>query len=99
MVTLSDGPAAEGYRSPPGDHANLKTQTLPPSPKATCSDSWHVLLPSQGPDFGYVTRGPQTGGVTDLDSFGNLEVSPPVTVGKKKYPLGRILIGDSSYPR
>ncbi|XP_008146384.2 protein-arginine deiminase type-4 [Eptesicus fuscus] len=51
-----------------------------------------------GPDFGYVTRGPQTGGVTDLDSFGNLEVSPPVTVGKKKYPLGRILIGDSSYP-
>ncbi|XP_016074917.1 PREDICTED: protein-arginine deiminase type-4 [Miniopterus natalensis] len=51
-----------------------------------------------GPDFGYVTRGPQTGGVTDLDSFGNLEVSPPVTVGKKRYPLGRILIGDSSYP-
>ncbi|XP_037010679.2 protein-arginine deiminase type-4 isoform X2 [Artibeus jamaicensis] len=51
-----------------------------------------------GPDFGYVTRGPQTGGVSDLDSFGNLEVSPPVTVGKKRYPLGRILIGDSSYP-
>ncbi|XP_036300427.1 protein-arginine deiminase type-4 isoform X1 [Pipistrellus kuhlii] len=51
-----------------------------------------------GPDFGYVTRGPQKGGVTDLDSFGNLEVSPPVTVGKKKYPLGRILIGGSSYP-
>ncbi|XP_023600972.1 protein-arginine deiminase type-4 [Myotis lucifugus] len=51
-----------------------------------------------GPDFGYVTRGPQTGGVTDLDSFGNLEVSPPVTVGKKKYPLGRILIGHSMYP-
>lgn len=59
----------------------------------------HLLLPSQGPDFGYVTRGPQTGGITDLDSFGNLEVSPPVTVGKKRYPLGRILIGDSSYPR
>ncbi|XP_014388437.1 PREDICTED: protein-arginine deiminase type-4 [Myotis brandtii] len=51
-----------------------------------------------GPDFGYVTRGPQTGGVTNLDSFGNLEVSPPVTVGKKKYPLGRILIGHSMYP-
>ncbi|XP_070259162.1 protein-arginine deiminase type-4 [Myotis yumanensis] len=51
-----------------------------------------------GPDFGYVTRGPQTGGITDLDSFGNLEVSPPVTVGKKKYPLGRILIGHSMYP-
>ncbi|XP_045715331.1 protein-arginine deiminase type-4-like [Phyllostomus hastatus] len=51
-----------------------------------------------GPDFGYVTRGPQKGGVSDLDSFGNLEVSPPVTVGRKRYPLGRILIGDSSYP-
>lgn len=63
------------------------------------SNSPHVLLPSQGPEFGYVTRGPQTGGVTDLDSFGNLEVSPPVKVGKKKYPLGRILIGNSSYPR
>uniref|UniRef100_H0XBE7 Protein-arginine deiminase n=2 Tax=Otolemur garnettii TaxID=30611 RepID=H0XBE7_OTOGA len=52
-----------------------------------------------GPDFGYVTRGPQTGEITGLDSFGNLEVSPPVTVGEKEYPLGRILIGNSSYPR
>ncbi|XP_039085005.1 protein-arginine deiminase type-4 [Hyaena hyaena] len=51
-----------------------------------------------GPDFGYVTRGPQTGGASDLDSFGNLEVSPPVKVGRKKYPLGRILIGSSCYP-
>ncbi|KAG8506611.1 Protein-arginine deiminase type-6 [Galemys pyrenaicus] len=51
-----------------------------------------------GPDFGYVTRGPQTGPVTNLDSFGNLEVSPPVRVGEKKYPLGRILIGNSSFP-
>ncbi|XP_006866470.1 PREDICTED: protein-arginine deiminase type-4 [Chrysochloris asiatica] len=51
-----------------------------------------------GPDFGYVTRGPQAGQITGLDSFGNLEVSPPVTVGEKEYPLGRILIGNSSYP-
>ncbi|XP_008589319.1 PREDICTED: protein-arginine deiminase type-4 [Galeopterus variegatus] len=51
-----------------------------------------------GPDFGYVTRRPQTGEITGLDSFGNMEVSPPVTVGKKEYPLGRILIGNSSYP-
>ncbi|KAM9111099.1 LOW QUALITY PROTEIN: protein-arginine deiminase type-4-like [Megaptera novaeangliae] len=51
-----------------------------------------------GPDFGYMTRVPQTGRVTDLDSFGNLEVSPPVTVGEKEYPLGRILTGDSGYP-
>ncbi|XP_058409011.1 protein-arginine deiminase type-4 [Diceros bicornis minor] len=52
----------------------------------------------RGPDFGYVTRGPQTEEITDLDSFGNLEVSPPVTVGGKEYPLGRILIGNCSYP-
>uniref|UniRef100_F7CYE7 protein-arginine deiminase n=1 Tax=Monodelphis domestica TaxID=13616 RepID=F7CYE7_MONDO len=52
-----------------------------------------------GPDFGYVTREAEEDLVTGLDSFGNLEVSPPVTVGGKEYPLGRILIGGSSYPR
>jgi protein-arginine deiminase len=46
-----------------------------------------------------VTRELCTEEVTGLDAFGNLEVSPPVTVGKKKYPLGRILIGNSGYPR
>ncbi|XP_043356116.1 protein-arginine deiminase type-2 isoform X3 [Dermochelys coriacea] len=50
-----------------------------------------------GPDFGYVTRDPLFEAVTSLDSFGNLEVSPPVTVNGKAYPLGRILIG-SSFP-
>lgn len=50
-----------------------------------------------GPDFGYVTRETLPELVTSLDSFGNLEVSPPVTVNGKKYPLGRILIG-SSFP-
>ncbi|KAF0875690.1 PADI2 deiminase, partial [Crocuta crocuta] len=50
-----------------------------------------------GPDFGYVTREPLYEPVTSLDSFGNLEVSPPVTVNGKTYPLGRILIG-SSFP-
>ncbi|XP_072833558.2 protein-arginine deiminase type-2 isoform X1 [Pogona vitticeps] len=50
-----------------------------------------------GPDFGYVTREPLFETVTSLDSFGNLEVSPPVTVNGKEYPLGRILIG-SSFP-
>ncbi|XP_028941781.1 protein-arginine deiminase type-1, partial [Antrostomus carolinensis] len=50
-----------------------------------------------GPDFGYVARqAPE--GTSSLDSFGNLEVSPPVTVQGKEYPLGRILIG-SSFPR
>ncbi|XP_030041701.1 protein-arginine deiminase type-1 isoform X2 [Microcaecilia unicolor] len=52
-----------------------------------------------GPDFGYVTREPvPMYDVSSLDSFGNLEVSPPVTVNGKVYPLGRILIG-SSMPR
>ncbi|NXF70931.1 PADI1 deiminase, partial [Sclerurus mexicanus] len=46
-----------------------------------------------GPDFGYVTREPPGKTVTSLDSFGNLDVSPPVTVRGKEYPLGRILIG------
>ncbi|XP_053546240.1 protein-arginine deiminase type-2 [Bombina bombina] len=50
-----------------------------------------------GPDFGYVTKIAASSEVTSLDSFGNLEVSPPVTVQGKKYPLGRILIG-SSFP-
>ncbi|XP_041845801.1 protein-arginine deiminase type-2-like [Melanotaenia boesemani] len=46
-----------------------------------------------GPDFGYVTRIAKRKDVSSLDSFGNLEVSPPVTVNGKNFPLGRILIG------
>nr|XP_009926701.1 PREDICTED: protein-arginine deiminase type-1-like [Haliaeetus albicilla] len=46
-----------------------------------------------GPDFGYVTREPPGRVISSLDSFGNLDVSPPVTVRGKEYPLGRILIG------
>uniref|UniRef100_A0A8C6R448 Peptidyl arginine deiminase, type I n=2 Tax=Nannospalax galili TaxID=1026970 RepID=A0A8C6R448_NANGA len=48
-----------------------------------------------GPDFRYVTREIQYVGASGLDSFGNLDVSPPVTVGDTEYPLGRILIGGS----
>ncbi|KAM4873380.1 protein-arginine deiminase type-1-like [Thomomys bottae] len=51
-----------------------------------------------GPDFGYVTRDVQFTGSSSLDSFGNLDVSPPVTVGGKEYPLGRVLIG-GSFPK
>ncbi len=44
-----------------------------------------------GPDFGHF----QIGGSTpnSLDSFGNLEVSPPVTVNGRYYPFGRIVFG------
>uniref|UniRef100_A0AAZ3RQY9 protein-arginine deiminase n=1 Tax=Oncorhynchus tshawytscha TaxID=74940 RepID=A0AAZ3RQY9_ONCTS len=51
---------------------------------------YDVLL---GPDFGYVTRTAYDEEVSSLDSFGNLEVSPPVIVNGKIYPLGRIIIG------
>ncbi|MEL6429581.1 MAG: protein-arginine deiminase family protein [Planctomycetota bacterium] len=44
-----------------------------------------------GPDFGHFQIG---GGVPNsLDSFGNLEVSPPVVVQGRTYPLGRIVTG------
>nr|XP_033777410.1 protein-arginine deiminase type-1-like isoform X2 [Geotrypetes seraphini] len=49
-----------------------------------------------GPDFGYVKREPASlFDVSSLDYFGNLEVSPPVTVKGRTYPLGRILIGSN----
>lgn len=37
--------------------------------------------------------------VASMDSIGNLMVSPPVKVQEKEYPLGRVLIGSSFYPR
>jgi len=46
-----------------------------------------------GPDFGYVARTATDTQPNSLDSFGNLEVSPPVTVNGVDYPLGRILFG------
>uniref|UniRef100_A0A8C3V3H0 protein-arginine deiminase n=1 Tax=Catharus ustulatus TaxID=91951 RepID=A0A8C3V3H0_CATUS len=50
-----------------------------------------------GPDFGYVHKEPLFEALASLDSFGNVEVSPPVSVAGREYPLGRILIG-SSFP-
>lgn len=45
----------------------------------------------EGPDFG---RGEWGGGrATSQDSFGNLEISPPVTVDGVEYPFGRIYWG------
>ncbi|BDA75616.1 Protein-arginine deiminase [Calothrix sp. PCC 7716] len=45
-----------------------------------------------GTDFGYVIRKSREE-ATKLDSFGNLEVSPPVTVKGVNYPFGRIVFG------
>ncbi|KAK2106029.1 hypothetical protein P7K49_015543 [Saguinus oedipus] len=76
----------------------LHAHTMLQSPSTPASASSHVASwGPKGPDFGYVTREPLFETVTSLDSFGNLEVSPPVTVNGKTYPLGRILIG-SSFP-
>ncbi|WP_009545334.1 protein-arginine deiminase family protein [Crocosphaera subtropica] len=44
-----------------------------------------------GIDVGHITR--KNPEATTLDSFGNLEVSPPVTVDGVDYPFGRILFG------
>ena len=48
-----------------------------------------------GPDFGHF----QIGGSrpNSLDSFGNLEVSPPVRVRGRDYPFGRIVFGGRAY--
>lgn len=48
-----------------------------------------------GPDLGHF----QLGGTTEnsLDAFGNLEVSPPVTVRGRHYPYGRIIFGGRAY--
>lgn len=45
-----------------------------------------------GSNFGYVIRKSRES-ATKLDSFGNLEVSPPVTVKGVNYPFGRIIFG------
>ncbi|MBD0387193.1 MAG: protein-arginine deiminase [Nostoc sp. C3-bin3] len=45
-----------------------------------------------GSDFGYVIRKSRHP-ATKLDSFGNLEVSPPVTVKGFNYPFGRLIFG------
>jgi protein-arginine deiminase len=45
-----------------------------------------------GPDFGYVTRGNDELR-SSLDSFGNLECTPPHTGPRGAYPFGRILFG------
>ena len=46
-----------------------------------------------GPDTAVWTWG--SGAVTSQDSFGNLEVSPPVTVDGVEYPFGRVYYGDT----
>ncbi len=51
-----------------------------------------------GPDFGLLVAGPLTPGMTNSqNSYGNLECSPPVTVGGKEHKLGRIMYGKGEF--
>lgn len=77
-----------GYIDSP--HQRFPVVLDSPRDGALADFPYNTLL---GPDFGYVTRVVLNEQVSSLDSFGNLEVSPPVTVNGKKYPLGRIIIG------
>ncbi|XP_064586988.1 protein-arginine deiminase type-3-like [Zonotrichia leucophrys gambelii] len=86
-----------GYIRRPQDPAVVLPSARPGRPE-DFSPSRSTCPTAQGADFGYVARQAPKGWVSSLDSFGNLEVSPPVTVQGKEYPLGRILIG-SSFPR
>jgi protein-arginine deiminase len=45
-----------------------------------------------GPDFGYVTRG-NAEERSSLDSFGNLDCTPPHVGPRGAYPFGRVLFG------
>jgi protein-arginine deiminase len=75
-----------GYSQAPG----IKIPVVFDSPRnrglAPLGEEW--LL---GQDFGYVSR--SKGEPNSLDSFGNLEVSPPVTVDGINYPFGRMIFG------
>jgi protein-arginine deiminase len=48
------------------------------------------------PEFSYFKCG-GSNTPTPLDSFGNLDVSPPVEVNGRMYPLGRIIFGGRAY--
>lgn len=67
--------------------------------KAHPSNTPACRVPFQSPGVGYVIQCTKDHRVASIDSIGNLMVSPPVKVGGKEHPLGRILIGSSFYPR
>jgi protein-arginine deiminase len=76
-----------GYSQAPGKTLGVVLD----SPRDRGLDTYPERLIA--PDFGWVTRGDDTAPRNSLESFGNLEVSPPVTVDGRSYPLGRIIFG------
>lgn len=63
------------------------------SPRDRELDHWSRL--QVGPDLGHFRLAGST--PNSLDSFGNLEVSPRVTVRGRDYPFGRIVFGGREY--
>ena len=52
-----------------------------------------------GPNFGYAVPKVPTISCSTLDSFGNLECTPPVSVNGREYKFGRIIYGHDSARR
>ncbi|XP_078281546.1 protein-arginine deiminase type-2-like [Rhinoraja longicauda] len=75
-----------GYTDAPHKFMNIVLDS--PRNRGLKNFAYNFLL---GPDFGRIDLTSNTH--SSLNSFGNLEVSPPVTVNGKEYPLGRIVIG------
>ncbi|WP_414543456.1 protein-arginine deiminase family protein [Nostoc sp. CCY0012] len=76
-----------GYTQAPGQMMHVVLDS--PRDRGLIHFAQRKLL---GIDFGYVTRKSRHE-PTKLDSFGNLEVSPPVTVNGVNYPFGRLIFG------
>jgi len=80
-----------GYQQSPDGPMDLVLDSI-----RADSGAWSGLDPFPeneliGPDFGHLVRG--SGWAQSVDSFGNLECSPPVTVDGTEYPFGRIYYG------
>lgn len=76
-----------GYASRPGKQLPVVLD----SPRNRQLDDFPELM-LLGPDFGYVTRGNDEER-SSLDSFGNLDCTPPHTGPRGEYPLGRTIFG------
>lgn len=67
--------------------------------KALSPDRCPVRVSLQSPGVGYLTLRTQDHTAASIDAVGKLMVSPPVEAQGKEYPLGRVLVGSSFYPR
>ncbi|MBG0564859.1 protein-arginine deiminase family protein [Actinoplanes aureus] len=75
-----------GYASVPG--ATLRSVLRSPQPRGLDTAARNMLAP----DLGFLVEG-DVALANTFDSTGNLEATPPVTVGGKHYPFGRVYFG------